>query len=241
MTFKFNDLKLTKQKCISQDEMATVHIVYPGVMVAIWKSSWKVGGEIAFISVCFHHHLLIERIIFGQRERVHRPLAHQPVIDDIDPCYGLHRYSATVELRHERQLFWGNQYRELFRKSFTNDYLVLQSHQEQEGIFNVKTSLKTPVFKTTLNDMVIVDLTLLDEHKEAVWCISSPVKVVQGDKVQVDYTYSEGLCSVVEYEDNVGKLKIELIWFEEDDQNLVKVIEVHLRKAIINDWFGTKY
>lgn len=241
MKFEFKDLKLTKEKCISQDEMITVHTVHPGVMLAVWRSSWEVGGEVAFLTVCFHHHRLIERIILGERERVHEPLAHQSVFDDIDPSYGLHRYSATVELRNQRKLFWGNQYRELFCKSFTNDYLVLQSHQEQEGMFNVKTSLKTPVFKTTLNDMVILDLTLLDEHKEPMWCISFPVKVVQDDKDEVNYTYSDGIRSVVEYEDDVGKLRMELIWIEEDEQNLVKVIELHLRKAIINDWFGTKY
>ena len=115
---------------------------------------------------------------------------------------GLQRYSATVELRNQSKLFWGYQYRELFRSKcvlwnldvtewdcsllwpmrdlrallwmvrsltpcyftvslkyfldlecFTDEYLILQSYEEQKGIFNSKTSLpwKTPVFKNILN------------------------------------------------------------------------------------------
>ena len=42
---------------------------------------------------------------------------------------GLQRYSATVELRNQRKLFWGNHYRELYQskqeRSFSpNDHSV---------------------------------------------------------------------------------------------------------------------
>jgi hypothetical protein len=36
------DLKLSQQNCTSEDEMITLHTVQPGVMLAVWKHSWKV-------------------------------------------------------------------------------------------------------------------------------------------------------------------------------------------------------
>jgi hypothetical protein len=36
------DLELSQQNCTSEDEMITLHTVQPGVMLAVWKHSWKV-------------------------------------------------------------------------------------------------------------------------------------------------------------------------------------------------------
>ena len=242
ISFELKDLKLSKQNCASEDEMITLHTVQPGVMVAVWKHSWKTGGELAWVSVCFHYHQLLEKILRGTTESVYRP-PHQPTLDDIDPFYGLQRYSATVELRSQRKLFWGNHYRELYQKSFDEDGLVLESHKEQEGMFTVKTSLpwKTAIFKNILNDMAVLDVTLLDEHKAPMWCISTAVKVAKLAKNEVDYTLLDGESSLVEYQDEVGRLRIHLVWMEDDSQNLVKSLEIQLRKDVINKWFGTNY
>ena len=43
--FFTKDLKLSKQNCASEDEMITLHTIQPGVMVAVWKHSWKVFLE----------------------------------------------------------------------------------------------------------------------------------------------------------------------------------------------------
>ncbi|CAB4030921.1 F-box only 15-like, partial [Paramuricea clavata] len=38
---ELKDLKLSQQNCTSEDEMITLHTVQPGVMLAVWKHSWK--------------------------------------------------------------------------------------------------------------------------------------------------------------------------------------------------------
>ncbi|XP_028392047.1 F-box only protein 15-like isoform X2 [Dendronephthya gigantea] len=242
-SFQITDLKLSRQTCISEDEMVTLHTVPPGIMVAVWKHSWKDGGEVAWVSMCLHYHQLLERILNGSRESAYKSLIHKPKIDDIDPFYGLQRYSATVELRNQRKLFWGNHYRELYRRSFSDGSLVLESHEEQEGMFNVKTSLpwKTAGFRNILSDIVVLDLTLMDEHKAPMWCASSAVKVRKTTDSEVDYTFSDCESTVVEYQDSVGRLRIHLVWIEEDGQNLVKGLEIYLQKDVINNWFGTSY
>lgn len=62
------DLKLSKQTCTSEDEMVTLHTVPTGVMVAVWKDSWKVQLTDVFPS--FDNMCFLYKNFFTQVQRV---------------------------------------------------------------------------------------------------------------------------------------------------------------------------
>ncbi len=56
---------VTKLDIVASDESIEIRIPAPGLMLAMFKD----GGEIAFITACFHGYKLVERCIMGTSSR----------------------------------------------------------------------------------------------------------------------------------------------------------------------------
>ncbi|XP_020609749.1 F-box only protein 15-like isoform X2 [Orbicella faveolata] len=143
---------LSQDKAVSASDMITAHILCQCILAACWTASWKEGGELAFITLCLHHHNLTRRILFGSRDRAFVPPAHKPVPDDIDPQYGLHGYRVMIELRNHKVTLWERQYRELYQQYVTGSYVCLGERGHAHGSFEKRLSLpwKTELFKNIL-------------------------------------------------------------------------------------------
>ncbi|XP_046842036.1 F-box only protein 15-like, partial [Xenia sp. Carnegie-2017] len=243
LSYRVKDLYLSRNNATSDTTLITLHTIQPGLMLAVWSDSWQNGGDLAWISICLPYFQLMEKILQATKESPHVPTPHKPIYDDLDSQYGLRRYSLTVELRNQRKIIWSNHYRELYRESFKDEGLVLHSGQDEEGVFDMHASLpwKTTLFKNILNDVVILDLTLMDEHERPLWVVSSAVKIKKVEETEVDYTDCGGVHSCVEYKDDRGLVGMKLIWMEDDGRTVVKDLKILLPKSVVNRWFGTSY
>ncbi|XP_066019201.1 F-box only protein 15 isoform X2 [Pocillopora verrucosa] len=168
---KGSRMALSQAKAVSGAGMITAHVICSSVLAACWSASWKDGGELAFLTLCLHQHNLTKKVLLGSHCRTFIPSAHVPVPDDIDPKYGLHGYSATIELRNHKATFWGRQYRELYQQYLADSYVSLGGGSHEHGSFSRKLSLpwKTELFKNVLPDMCFLDVTVLHDRKPF-WC-----------------------------------------------------------------------
>lgn len=236
------DVALSKDKAVSASDLITAHVMCPSVLAACWTASWKDGGELAFITLSLHLHNLTERILFGSHDRAFVCPPHRPVPDDIDPRYGLHGYSATIELRNHVTTLWGRQYRELYQQYVTDTYVCFGGRGSEHGSFEKQISLpwKTELFKNVLPDMCFLDVTVLHEDKVPFWCFSSPVRIFSNKANDGDFS-SEGKKLFTECSDEHGTIRLDFLSIEEEGQTLVTNVELRLLKAFVNSWFNTSY
>jgi len=202
---------LLQDRAVSTSDLITAHILCPSILAACWTASWKDGGELAFITLCLHHHNLTRRILFGSHDSVFVPPPHKPVPDDIDPQYGLHGYRVMIELRNHKVTLWGRQYRELYQQNVTESYVCLG--ERGHGSFEKRLSLpwKTELFKNILQDMCFLDVTVLHGRREPFWCLSSPVKILKNNSPDADFS-SEGEKLFIEYSDERGTVRLDFLW-----------------------------
>ncbi|KXJ26872.1 F-box only protein 15 [Exaiptasia diaphana] len=231
---------LSKDKSDAEGDMISAHFIYPELILACWTSSWKDGGEVAFITACLHYNNLLKRALLGSFSNIFQAPLHKPVLDDVDSQYGLHGYSAMVELRNHKASYWSHQFRDLNYSNMTSNCIILRDFPN--GSFSKKITLpwKTELFRNTLQDVCILDFTILDEHRKPMWCKSSPVKVHQNENPDVNYS-SEGDCFYITYSDDKGTLRLDLTWNSNEDQTRVVAVEFLLLKSFVNQWFGRSY
>ncbi|KAK2559692.1 F-box only protein 15 [Acropora cervicornis] len=115
-------------------------------------SSWNLGCLLECIFQC----------------RIFVPPPHKPVQDDIDPNYGLHSYSATIELRNHLNVIWGRQYRELYQMCIGDTYVCLGGRGGEHGSFEKRLSLpwKTELFKDVLHVTLLLGYSLTPKAME---------------------------------------------------------------------------
>lgn len=233
---------LSQDKAVSASDMITAHILCQCILAACWTASWKDGGELAFITLCLHHHNLTRRILFGSHDRVFVPPPHKPVPDDIDPQYGLHGYRVMIELRNHKVALWGRQYRELYQQYVTDSYVCLGERGRVHGSFEKRLSLpwKTELFKNILPDMCFLDVTVLHGRKDPFWCLSSPVKILKNNSPDGDFS-SEGVKQFIEYSDERGTVRLDFLWIEDEEQTIVTNVELRVLKSFVNLWFNRAY
>lgn len=238
---KGSRMALSQATAVSGAGMITAHVICSSVLAACWSASWKDGGELAFLTLCLHQHNLTKKVLLGSHCRTFIPSAHVPVPNDIDPKYGLHGYSATIELRNHKATFWGRQFRELYQQYLADSYVSLGGGSHEHGSFSRKLSLpwKTELFKNVLPDMCFLDVTVLHDRKPF-WCFSSPVKVLINKVLDGDFT-SEGEKQFIEFSDEHGSLRMDFLWIEDEEQTLVTNVELRVLKSFVNFWFNTAY
>ncbi|KAK2184235.1 hypothetical protein NP493_275g00003 [Ridgeia piscesae] len=169
------DLKTAPTYCESSDSTVSISMLPQGIMIARWKD----GEDIAFVTVNFHLHQLVEKCLYGAKKRVYVQPVHQAVRDDIDSSYGLHGYSCTLELRNQRKSFWSEQFRSIYCKrsaiaggSHAVFVLIDPNDTYSHPSVDKRLSLrwKTDALQGVISDFCVVDLTMLDEHKYPIWC-----------------------------------------------------------------------
>lgn len=233
---------MSKDKPLCTSGLITASILAPGILAACWNASSN-GGDLAFITVNLHQHNLTDKVVFGSRSRIFVPPPHKPVQDDIDPNYGLHSYSATIELRNHVNVIWGRQYRELYQMCIGDTYVCLGGRGGEHGSFEKRLSLpwKTELFKDVLHNVCFLDVTVLHEGKVPFWCFSSPVRILANSQSDGDFS-SDGAKLFIEYSDEQGlTIKIDFLSVEDEGKTLVTNVELRVLKTFINSWFKTSY
>ncbi|XP_064599123.1 F-box only protein 15-like [Liolophura sinensis] len=228
----------------SSDDLVNLYLLPQGVMLATWKGD----GELAFVAACLHHHQLVQRCLYGTRQSAFIPTLPKPVFDDVDKTYGLHDYSCTMELHHQRQSIWNQQFRRLHckRENLVGGYaffdLIRPDYSSDHSIISQKIVLpwKTDAFKGRLENVTILDMTILDEQGHPFWCLSSPVSL-QSTSEGLSFDYSSDGCCCIKYVEPKGKVVMELNWSPDREQYFVTRLLVAVSLQAINDWFGTLY
>ncbi|XP_077868987.1 F-box only protein 15-like [Saccoglossus kowalevskii] len=172
-----------------QDGTVNIYILTYGLMLATWQD----GGELAFVSLSIGNHQLVQRCSMATSDSVYIPSLRKPPVDDVDSQCGLHSYSCTIELRNQRAVYWGQQFQQLHchKQDLVGRYARLVPIRSDvtydHSYTNKKIHLpwKTDVFKGIVQDMCILDVILLDEHKNPMWSISNPVKLKRSTEAQV--------------------------------------------------------
>ncbi|XP_038069921.1 F-box only protein 15-like isoform X2 [Patiria miniata] len=234
----------TNHQPVAHDDLIDLRVIGQSILVA----SWKDGGELAFISASLHNHGLVHRCTQGSLNRPYIVPSHKPKPDDIDPQYGLHDYTCVVELRNQRSVLWGQQ--------FKNVHCVKQ--QKEEGFARLtpvqpdvisdhsyaskKLQLpwKSDLFKGIVQDFCILDVTIHDEFLKPFWCLSCPVKVAKAVDSIVNYSY-DGEAYVISHSGEKGSVKINLIWDHSKEQYAVTGVFLDISLEAINAWFSTNY
>ncbi|XP_027678188.2 F-box only protein 15 isoform X2 [Chelonia mydas] len=242
---EFNLTNLTKvTTMIGSDMLVQLFHLNPGLLVGLWKK----GNGIAFVTASLHHHQLIERSTLGSATIQYILPPHKPILDDVDPEYGLHGYQLHIDMHSGGHTYMCGTFRNLFcRKDYIqNGYLRLtvislkNNSQHLPLAGKVGFFWRTDVFKGSVQNCYMMDVTLLDETEKPFWCFSAPVYMKLSSKASCFYDYI-GQNYDLNYVDSEGKVHIELVWVEETKEYYIVNLVLYLSTEKVNRWFGTKY
>ncbi|KAI1243251.1 hypothetical protein IHE44_0000841 [Lamprotornis superbus] len=190
---------------VGADELVQLFSLSPGLLVGIWKEK----NEIAFVMANLHYNQLLERSILGSATVQYVPPPNKPLLDDLDSEYGLHDYSLHLDLHGRNCMYLCRSFKCLFcrKRDIENGYLRL-------GVVNLKDNRKhlpiigtlgicweTDVFKGSVKDCFVMDLTLLDETGKPFWCFSAPVRMELSTELSGLYDYM-GHIYTADYSDS---------------------------------------
>ncbi|XP_059501995.1 F-box only protein 15 isoform X2 [Stegostoma tigrinum] len=119
--------------CVGGDQLIKLQCLYPGMLLGCWQED----GELAVIIASFHFHQLIEKSTLGSVTCQYPSPPHEPMLDDIDPEYGLHGYHCHIALHNGRGSFMSGSFHNIIcRKEFIqNGFLritVISSKKESQ-------------------------------------------------------------------------------------------------------------
>ncbi|XP_017674967.1 PREDICTED: F-box only protein 15 isoform X2 [Lepidothrix coronata] len=229
---------------VGADGLVQLFSVNPGLLIGIWKEK----NEIAFVMVSLHYHQLLERSILGSATVQYAPPPNKPVLDDIDPEYGLHDYSLHLEMHGRSCTYLRGTFRNLFcrKGDIANGYLRLtvvslkDNRKHLPLIGTLGLSWETDVFKGNVKDCYMMNLTLFDEIGEPFWCFSAPVCMELSSKTSGLYDYM-GHIYTTNYADSEGKVCVKLVWLEETRQYIIVNLVLYVSTEKVNNWYGTNY
>ncbi|XP_026698397.1 F-box only protein 15 isoform X1 [Athene cunicularia] len=229
---------------VGADKLVQLFSLNPGLLVGLWKEK----NEIAFVMVSLHYHQLLERSTLGSATVQYALAPNTPVLDDVDPEYGLHDYILHVDMHGRSCTYLCGTFRSLFcrKGDIANGYLRLpvvslkdhRKHMPLPGTLGL--SWETDVFKGKVKDCYMMDVTLLDETGKPFWCFSAPVHMEPSAKASCLYDYM-GPIYTIDYADAEGKVSVELIWLEETKEYIIVNLVLYISTKKVNDWYGTNY
>ncbi|XP_074940684.1 F-box only protein 15 isoform X2 [Phalacrocorax aristotelis] len=79
---------------VGADKLVQLFSLNPGLLVGLWKEK----NEIAFVMASLHYHQLLERSTLGSATVQYALPPNKPILDDVDPEYGLHDYSLHLDM-----------------------------------------------------------------------------------------------------------------------------------------------
>ncbi|XP_048452056.1 F-box only protein 15 isoform X3 [Rhincodon typus] len=173
---------------------------------------------------------------------------HEPMLDDIDPEYGLHGYHCHIALHNGKSSFMSGSFHNIIcRKEFIqNGFLritVISSKKESQHSTitgNLYLPWNTEFLKGNIQHCCLMDVTILDEAEKPFWCLSSPVALHSVSTSTIRYNYL-GERQAIDYKDPEGKVHIELMWLEEEKQYYIVNLVLYFSVKKVNAWFATNY
>ncbi|XP_010007119.1 PREDICTED: F-box only protein 15 [Chaetura pelagica] len=229
---------------VGADRLVQLFSLNPGLLIGLWKGK----NEIAFVMASLHYHQLLERSTLGSATGPYVFPPNEPVLDDIDPEYGLHDYSLHLDMHGGSCTYLCGTFKSLFcrKGDIVNGYLRLtvvslkDSMKHSPLIGTVGLSWETDVFKGNVKDCYMMDVTLLEETGKPFWCFSAPVNMELSSKGSSLYDYM-GQVYTTDYADSEGKVCIELEWLEETKEYFIVSLVLYISTKKVNNWFGTNY
>ncbi|XP_039610093.1 F-box only protein 15 [Polypterus senegalus] len=228
---------------IGSDKLIKVVLLPPGLLIGVWKDS----SAVAFFMASLHFHKLIEKCTLGTLSCPYTEPMKPPVYDDIDPENGLHGYKLHFELHDARKQFMSGCFSQLFcrKNNIQNGFLRvsvidiknLSQHIAVSGKVGIKWN--TEALKGIIQDSCFMDLTVLDEAQNPFWCVSTPVSLKSSHQ-SIAYDYV-GQYYIVSFQDSCGKVQMELVWLEEQEQFFIITLVLYISTEKVNMHFGTQY
>ncbi|NXE21493.1 FBX15 protein, partial [Ardeotis kori] len=237
--------KLTESSvAVGADKLVQLFSLNPGLLVGLWKEQ----NEIAFVMASLHYHKLLERSTLGSATVQYALPPNKPVLDDIDPEYGLHDYSLHLDMHGRSCTYLCGTFKSLFcrKGDIADGYLRLTvvslkdntKHLPLSGTLGL--SWETDVFKGNVKDCYMMDVTLLDENGKPFWCFSAPVYMELSSKASSLYDYM-GHIYTTHYADSEGKVCVELVWLEGTKEYFIVNLVLYISIQKVNNWYGTNY
>ncbi|XP_021243020.1 F-box only protein 15 isoform X2 [Numida meleagris] len=226
------------------DKLVQLFSLNPGLIVGLWKGS----NEIAFVMVSLHYHQLLERSALGSATVQYVLPPNKPVLDDIDPEYGLHGYDLHLDMHSGKHTYMCGTFKNLFcrKGDIENGYLKLTVVSLKDNtkhiplIGTVGLSWETTAFKGIVKDCYMMVVTVLDETQKPFWCFSAPVCMELSSKVSNLYDYM-GHTYTTDYADSEGKVCAEFVWLEETKEYFIISLILYISTEKVNNWYGTNY
>ncbi|KAM4689162.1 F-box only protein 15 [Discoglossus pictus] len=227
-----------------QDKLIKLIYLDPGLLLGFWKNS----SQIAFVMATLHYHELLEKSTFGSADSPYVIPAHVPILDDIDPQYGLHGYQLHIDLHSGSRTYMCGTFRGLFCKKdyIRNGFLRLTviglKNNKQHTLLAGKVGFfwKTDAFEGYVPNCFIMDITLLDETETPFWCVSAPVHMHLSKLSESLYDFM-GQNYYLKYQDSVGKVAVDLVWMSDTEEYSIVNLVLYLSTDKVNNWFGTNY
>ncbi|XP_055454733.1 F-box only protein 15 isoform X2 [Psammomys obesus] len=240
---KYELTHLSKTTMIGWDRLVRIFCLNPGLLVGLWQ---KEDG-LAFVMATLHFHHLVEKSTLGSATLPYVLPPHSPSVDD-SPEYGLQGYQLHIDMHGGGIFYLCSTFRNLFSRKgcIDNGYvkfkvISLKNNREHLPLIGkVGLAWRTNVFDGFIESCSILDVTLLDEHRKPLWCVSSPVRVASA-ACPLDGPTFLGHTYYVSYMDPEGGVHAELVWIEETEEYFLISLVLYLSVAKINQWFGTKY
>ncbi|KAM3929352.1 F-box only protein 15 [Leptodactylus fuscus] len=229
---------------IGQDMHIKLFHLHPGLVVGLWKKS----PAIAFVMGKLHYHQLLEKSFLGSADNAYIFPPHIPILDDIDPEYGLHGYQLHIDMYSGQRTYLCRIFRGLFcRKEYIhNGYLRMAAIGLLNNRAHVPLAGRVDFFWETLTisgsiqNCFMMDVTVIDEAETPFWCFSAPVQLCESKSSETLYDFM-GQSFDLNYKDDIGKVHAELMWIKEAEEYHVINLVLYLNTEKVNSHFGTNY
>ncbi|XP_053916331.1 F-box only protein 15 isoform X4 [Cuculus canorus] len=229
---------------LGADKLVQLFNLNPGLLIGLWKEK----NEIAFVTASLHYYQLLERSILGSATVEYTLPPNKPVLDDIDPEYGLHNYDLHLDMHGGSWTFLCGTFKNLFcrKDDIENGYLRLTVISLKDNtkhlplIGTVGFSWETDVFKGNVKDCYVMDVSLLDENEKPFWCFSAPAYIRPSSRACSLFDYM-GHMYTTDYADSEGKVCFELVWLEETKEYFIVNLVLYISIKKVNKWYGTNY
>ncbi|XP_051538569.1 F-box only protein 15-like isoform X2 [Myxocyprinus asiaticus] len=225
------------------DKIVKLLYIGQGVTVGIWQDHWAV----AFIIVNLHNDRLVERSLPAS-VCPHTAAEVSALFDDLDPEYGLHGYTAYIELHNTVRVIMSGRFPQLFcrRDQISDGYLPLEVISEANRSLNthlvgdISLPWRTEALHGTIKDCCMMNLTVWDEAMQPFWCVSAPVVMTKANQEVVSYDFDGESFSIL-YQDSGGRGEMRLKWVEDKEQYFVVNLVLYISISKVNKHFGRNY
>ncbi|KAM9308325.1 F-box only protein 15 [Gastrophryne carolinensis] len=235
------------QECkryVGEDSLIKLFCLKPCLIIGLWKRN----PEIAFVMAGLHYHQLLEKSFWGTAISSYIFPPHVPVLDDIDPEYGLHGYQLHIDMYSGQKTYLCRTFRGLFcRKEFIRKGFlrmtaigIKNNREHMPLVGNVNFLWQTLAFKGCIKKCLMMDVTVLDESETPYWCFSAPVQLRECEYSETLYDFL-GQSFLLEYRDSVGKIYAQLNWLKETEEHFINNLVLYLNTEKVNSHFGTNY